>query len=165
MELHSAGIQQMCGLSCRHCSWSFLFPTSPFPFFPLLSSCSSYSLSSILGLYLSGISGLSDLFLPSACSQICSRPSAPALPSSPPKRPLIPHLDLCSLSPHSRWSERTPLPLSGWSLQAFSTLLAPMLKLILLALIISFSNVFPSLSWISLFPLLIDYGHFFLRIL
>ena len=44
-------------------------------------------------------------------------------------------------------------------------LVAPMLKLILLALIISFSNVFASLSWISLFPLLIDYGHFFLRIL
>ena len=30
---------------------------------------------------------------------------------------------------------------------------------------ISFSNVFPSLFWISLFPLLIDYRHFFLRIL
>ena len=103
MELHSTGIQQMCGFSCGYCSWlretiphswifalfpfSLLFPTPPFPFFPLLSSYSPYSFSSFLCLYLSRMSWLPDLLLPSACSQSCSLPSATALPSSPPKRP------------------------------------------------------------------------------
>ena len=44
-------------------------------------------------------------------------------------------------------------------------LVLPILKLILLALIISFSNVSPSLSWTFLFLLLINFGHFYRRIL
>ena len=82
-----------------------LLPYSLSPFsFPLPPSLSSrYSPPAPLTLSppssaftFPGISGLSDLFLPSACSQSCSRPSAPALPSSPPKK--APHPSPRSLS-------------------------------------------------------------------
>ena len=46
-------------------SFSICFSTSPFPFSPLLASYSTFTLSSILRIYFSGISGFSDLSISS----------------------------------------------------------------------------------------------------